>query len=92
MKNDFGPPFNVEIKPDTYRTILTVNDAIDVLLLKWPERATGQALNDVTRVQALTACWAALEGRGSAKRARRLFIEAAWDQGVSRCDGLISHG
>ena len=88
MTNDFGPPFDVEIR--TYRTarsvrtVRNVRDLAEVLTRHWsPRGKLGHASkNQDKRFAAMQACADYLEGTGSATTARQCFLEAAQEAGL----------
>jgi hypothetical protein len=79
MPDDF-PPVSVEIRPDSFRTIRTVQQASE-LVLTWPQ---GRR-----RLLAMKACLASLEGAETPENARQCFIEAAEEAGVFVKEGEL---
>ena len=79
MPSDF-PPVSVEIRPGSFRTIRTVQQASE-LVLTWPQ---GRR-----RLAALKACLAGLEGAEAPEKARECFIKAAEEAGVFVKEGEL---
>ena len=79
MPDDF-PPVSVEIRPGSFKTIRTVQQAAE-LVLTWPQ---GRR-----RLVALKACLAGLEGAEAPHKARQCFLKAAKEAGVFVKEGEI---
>jgi hypothetical protein len=61
-----------------YRDAHTVSDLASMLLVEWPVQAKGDAFR-----HALVVCFDALEARSGAGRARKAFVAAAHEAGIS---------
>ena len=72
-------PLSVE-DPDrlgVMRGVRSVADAAEILVARWPKDGRGRLYGE-----ALETCYAALDGSGSAKKARAAFIAAAGEVGL----------
>ena len=61
-----------------YRSAHTVSDLASMLLVEWPAQAKGDAFR-----HALAVCFDALETQSGAGRARKAFVAAAHEAGIS---------
>ena len=73
--SDSAKPFaalEIEISPGRFRTLHSVRDAGEYLVVSWPEEGRGPAYRS-----ALRTCLAAIEGKATTATARATFIAAA---------------
>jgi hypothetical protein len=61
-----------------YRNADTVSDLASMLLVEWPVQAKGDAFR-----HALAVCFDAMETQSGASRARKAFVAAAHEAGIS---------